>query len=129
VPKPTFGLYILGGADHWDFYFEGILMGDLVLAMFFFSMLMVPCYLATRTVRGKRSASRNIEGVRAVAETWDDEEQVAASGNVPCDRRALAVQRSREIYYRTGGRPSKPDYRRIVERRVRSDGYSQRRAS
>jgi hypothetical protein len=88
----------------------GLVMGDLALVVVFLSMLMVPCCLAVRNVRTRGSVSTSMPGVFAIAESYEDGEVTALPPEAPVDRRALAIQRSREIYFRTDGRPPQPDY-------------------
>ncbi len=85
-------------------------MVDLVLVVCFFSMLMVPCYLAMRTVRDNKISGARMAGVTSMAEEFDEVEGYAAPFESTVDRRALAIQRSREIYFRTGGRQPSVGY-------------------
>jgi len=85
-------------------------MGDLALIFCFLCMLMVPCYLATRTVRGRKAARAASWSVLAVEESDEDGETSVATREAIIDRQALAIQRNREIYFRTGGRSPESDY-------------------
>jgi Na+-transporting methylmalonyl-CoA/oxaloacetate decarboxylase gamma subunit len=91
-------------------------MGDVALVFSFLCMLMVPCYLAARTVRSRKDAQVASESVFAVAESDEDGEDFVVSRESVVDRRALAIQRSREIYFRTSAAPQKADYGRLEDR-------------
>jgi hypothetical protein len=78
-------------------------MGDLVPVVCFLSMLMVPCCLAMRTVRGETNSRGRSSGVVPMAEGFDEGEHYVAPAQLTVDRQALAIQRNREIYFRTGG--------------------------
>ncbi len=94
-------------------FFPGASMGDFALVFLFVCMLIVPCYLATRNLRGQPSVRVKGAAVLAVAESDEDGESSALI-EAFVDRRALAIQRSREIYFRTGGGVPAPDYRPLT---------------
>jgi hypothetical protein len=105
-------LYIEEGANHRkkSFIDQGYPVGDLVLVVSFFSMLMVPCWLAMRTVRRENGSPNRSGGIFPVAEGFDDEDHYVLRPEMQVDRRALAIQRSREIYFRTIGNEPSSEY-------------------
>jgi hypothetical protein len=86
-------------------------VGDLALVTAFFSMLMIPCIVATRSVRGPKAMRPAGVGAGTTAETYDDPKVTAAQTTKTSDRQSLALQRSRELYHRHGTQVrSLPDY-------------------
>lgn len=71
-------------------------MADFALVVTFFSMILLPCAMASRSLRAKRSgqpdASSKIHFI--------DEQNRSAGLDPRHDRRALALKRSRDLYYR-----------------------------
>jgi hypothetical protein len=76
-------------------------MGDLALVSVFFSMILFPCAIATRSLKERDSAKTNKRrAVFAVDETEISDKFKFSRLEPRHDRRALALLRSRELYYR-----------------------------
>jgi hypothetical protein len=79
-------------------------MADLALITVFFSMIFFPCGIAMRSVRMRQSGmngdSASNKKVRAIDEVESSPETTYTRLEPRHDRRALALQRSRDLYYR-----------------------------
>jgi hypothetical protein len=76
-------------------------MSDLALIFLFFSMILVPCAMASHSLRAKRSGQFGRSSAMNVVGDPDYSDRYHYARLEPRhDRKALAMQRSRDLYYR-----------------------------
>ncbi len=103
-------------------------MSDLQIILLFLAMPLVPCLVASLMSRNKRAARARRMGMDAVAEDYDEDDESEIPHRPIVDRRALATQRNRELYYKsTGQAPPTGDRRIANRRRVEDPRYQDRR--